>query len=394
MRLEVTARGLLKIAIGVAACWLLAKLWIVLLIVVAALMIVGALDPIVDWLQARKVGRGWALGLVFGGIFLAFVGFVLLTAPPLVAQISGILEHLPEHQQKLAQWVQGKPMLRPVSQQLSGDHATQMVAQLGGYVLGALPRALEYLAYAVTTIFLALYFMIDRDRMRGVVYALLPKEWHVRTARVVIELQTIVGGYIRGQVLTSALMGGFLFVLLTVFRVKNAVAIAALGAFGDVIPYVGVLLTIVPAALAALAKGATTAIIVGVACAAYQEFENRVIVPRVYGRVLRLPSAAVLLALLVGGVLGGIVGSLLALPFAAALRMLVQELRVDLPGDDTPDEELREADQVVEEEYAALSAGASAQEAAAIAVELAEERQAEVAPNDESPRPPITGGKE
>jgi predicted PurR-regulated permease PerM len=186
-------------------------------------------------------------------------------------------------------------------------------------------------------------------------------------------------------------MGLFLFVLLTIFRVPNAIAIAALGAFGDVIPYVGVLLTIAPAFLAALGKGVGTAVIVGCACAFYQEFENRVIVPRIYGRVLRLPSAAVLLALLVGGVLGGVVGSILALPFAAALRMLVTELRVELPGDDTPDEDLREQDQRVEETYQALSAGASAQEAAAIAVELAAERQHEVV--QQTDEPVITTGE-
>ena len=69
----------------------------------------------------------------------------------------------------------------------------------------------------------------------------------------------------------------------------------------------------------------------------YQEFESRVIVPRVYGQALRLSSAVVVIALLVGGKVGGIIGALLALPIAAALRMLIEELRVDLPGDDTDD---------------------------------------------------------
>jgi len=106
----------------------------------------------------------------------------------------------------------------------------------------------------------------------------------------------------------------------------------------------------------------------------YQEFENRFIIPRVYGRVLRLSAAAVTVALLVGGQLLGVVGALLALPLAAALRMVVEELRVELPGENLADsEELLASDERAETEYAELAAGAPAREAAAIAVQIAEE---------------------
>jgi predicted PurR-regulated permease PerM len=388
IRFEVSVRGLLKIALGVAACWLAVKLWVVVLVVIAALMIVGALEPIVEWMEARKLRRGLALAIVFGGLFLGIVAAVVLVTAPLIGQVKSILDRLPEHQLKVTQWVDRHKMLAPLSTKLHHGQPTQAVEQIGGYLLGSVPRMLEYLAYAVSAVFLAMYLMIDRDRMRGVLYAMIPKRYHVRTARVILQLQTIVGGYIRGQLLTSAFMGIFLFALLTAFGVKNALALAALGAFGDVIPYVGVLFTIVPAFLAALSKGVTTAVVVGCACAAYQEFENRVIIPRVYGRVLRLPSAAVLLALLVGGVLGGVLGSILALPFAAALRLLIEELRVELPGDDRPDEHLRDKDERVERTYEVLAAGASAGRAAEIATELAEVRQ------KEEPEAPITSGKE
>ncbi|MGZ3475766.1 MAG: hypothetical protein ACXWUG_17090, partial [Polyangiales bacterium] len=123
--------------------------------------------------------------------------------------------------------------------------------------------------------------------------------------------------------------------------------------------------------LATMSKGIGPAVIVGCACAAYQELENRLIVPHVYGRVLRLPSAAVLLAL----------------PFAAALRMLVEELRVELPGDDRPDEHLRAEDEKFEQTYETLAAGASATKAAEIATDLAEAR------DKEAPAAPITAGK-
>jgi len=111
----------------------------------------------------------------------------------------------------------------------------------------------------------------------------------------------------------------------------------------------------------------------------YEEFESRVIIPRIYGRALRLPSSVILLALLMGGVLLGIVGALLALPVAAAVLMLVEELRVELPGqqEQAADLEVRERDDRGEEEYERRAAGLPAGLAAAIAVEITTDRHNE-----------------
>ena len=110
---------------------------------------------------------------------------------------------------------------------------------------------------------------------------------------------------------------------------------------------------------------------------AYEEFESRVLVPRIYGRALRLPSSVVLFALLAGGTLMGIVGALLALPVAAAVMMLIEELRVELPGEQElgADVRVREADDRGEKEYERRAEGVGAEEAAAIAIEISQDRR-------------------
>src|SRR5262249_13040686 len=97
--------------------------------------------------------------------------------------------------------------------------------------------------------------------------------------------------------------------------------------------FVGGLLATTPAVLATLSVGVPAAIVVLVAMILYQELESRVLVPRIYGRVLRLSPPVVIVSLLVGGPLLGLVGALLALPVAAGIRMIVRELRVELPGE-------------------------------------------------------------
>jgi len=127
----------------------------------------------------------------------------------------------------------------------------------------------------------------------------------------------------------------------------------------------------------------------------YQEFESRVIVPRVYGRALRLSSAVVVIALLVGGKVGGIVGALLALPIAAAVRMMVEELRVELPGDDTNDPTLRARDARAERKFERESAGATPEEAAAVATDIANQtRKSDQARGKDPTETPITDGGE
>ena len=102
-----------------------------------------------------------------------------------------------------------------------------------------------------------------------------------------------------------------------------------------------------------------------------------VLVPRIYGRALRLPASVVMFALLAGGTLMGILGALIALPVAATAMMLIEELRVELPGEQEQlvDTDLREADDRGEEEYERRTEGVGAEQAAAIAVEISTDRR-------------------
>src|SRR5262249_11495623 len=158
----------------------------------------------------------------------------------------------------------------------------------------------------------------------------------------------IVGGYMRGQVITSVAITVFTFGVLSAFRVDDALALAMFAGLTDVIPFVGGYIAGAPALSAASSSGRGARGPVAALRVAYQEFESRILVPRVYGRTLRLSPAMVLLALLIGGTLLGILGALLALPIAAGAQMLVRELRVELPGDDAGIDKARARDEKVE----------------------------------------------
>jgi predicted PurR-regulated permease PerM len=193
----------------------------------------------------------------------------------------------------------------------------------------------------------------------------------MRLARILQNLEAIVGGYMRGQLITSVAIGVFTYLLLVICGVPNALSLALFAAVVDVIPFIGGLLATAPAVLVALSNGLPTGLVVLLALFIYQEFENRILVPKVYGRSLRLAPVTVVLALLAGGLLLGVIGALLALPIAAGLQMMVAELRVDLPGDDSHDRSAQARDAKTEATYERMSAGATAPEAGQIAKNLA-----------------------
>jgi predicted PurR-regulated permease PerM len=218
---------------------------------------------------------------------------------------------------------------------------------------------------------LAFYFLSDGKRTQGALYALVPRGYHMRLARILDNLETIVGGYMRGQLLTCAGIGVFTYLLLMACGVPNALSLALFAAVMDVIPFVGGLLAAGPAVLATLPRGVPMALVVAVAMFVYMEFESRVLVPKVYGHVLRLSPPAVVLALLAGGLLLGVMGALLALPIAAGLQMILEELRVEMPGDDSEDRSALARDAKTEATYERMSAGSTAPEAGRIARDLA-----------------------
>jgi predicted PurR-regulated permease PerM len=371
LRIEIAPRTLLWIVLIAAGCWLFWHLTNVVLVIVVALVLVGTFDPLVGWLELRGWGRGRALALIFLLAAVVVAAVIFLSVPPLLAQVQHIIEDAPAERRKLVAFLDQYRWAAPFVKTIRAVPLDKLVLEGGNRVLGYSAAILEAVGYAITTLFLALYLLADPGRAKTLLYALVPRSYHVRLARILIELKTIVGGYMRGQLITSVAITIFTFALLSILRVEDALALAMFAGLTDVIPFIGGYVASAPAILAVAPQGTGTMLIVAALMFLYQEFESRILVPRVYGRTLRMSPAIVLLALLVGGTLLGILGALLALPIAAGLKMVVSELRVELPGEEHLDAEVRARDEKAEQVYEELAAGEPVEKAAAIAGQLA-----------------------
>ncbi|MBL0215605.1 MAG: AI-2E family transporter [Myxococcales bacterium] len=371
LRIEIAPRTIIFLLLAVASVWIAFELATVLTVITVALVLVGTLDPLVAWLERRGIRRGRALVLVFAVLILAIATVLLLTVPPLVSQLLTMLESAPKARDSLVEWLRHFKWAKPLVQSIKAIPINDLVVSAANDMLGYSSKLLTMIGYGISTLFLAIYLLADPVRSKGLLYAVIPRHYHIKLARILLELKVIVGGYMRGQLITSVVIFVFVFVLLTIYGVDNALALALFAGLTDIIPFVGGYIASAPAIIAVVPFGSTSIILVTVLMFAYQEFESRILVPRVYGRVLRLSPAIVIIALLVGGTLMGILGALIALPIAAGVQMVVRELRVELPGEAPQSDKSKIRDEKAETIYEALTEGVTAADAGVIASELA-----------------------
>jgi predicted PurR-regulated permease PerM len=371
VRFEIAPRSIVLILATIAGVWLAYKLWIVELILVMALILAGTFNPLIEWMETRGIRRVFALLLFFVALSAVAAFLLFLTIPPLVEQLTQMVQNAPATRTRLIAVLNQRHFTMPLAHAMQSAELQQTFARIESYLLGYSSQAVRVVGYGVTTLVLSFYLLADGKRAQGVAYALVPRDYHMRLARILQNMETIVGGYMRGQLITSAAIGVFTFLLLVICHVPNALPLALFAAVVDVIPFIGGLMVVAPAVLSALPRGLPVTGVVLVALMVYMELENRILVPRVYGQVLRLSSTVVILALLAGGTLMGVMGALLALPIAAGLLMILEELRVEMPGDDSVDRSERARDAKTEATYEQMSAGTTAPEAGQIAKNLA-----------------------
>lgn len=395
---EISLKTMTLMVLFAAGLWVLTQLLPVMLVLVMALIIVGAMSPSVRWLKEHSVPRGAGVAMVFISFVFIAVLLITLTLPTLLRQVKDLIAQEPALRARAVDYLASSPLTTPFADALGELPDDVLMKKAALAIFSYSDRIAEIAAYVAAAFFLALYILLDRDRLRGGLYAVVPRSHHLRLAHVLWNLETIVGGYILGQLITSALMVVFVLLLLTAFSVPNALAIAVFAGVVDVLPYVGVFLALLPAALAALPQGPVVTITILIAMVVYEELESRLLIPRIYGRVMRLPSSVVLFALIAGGMLMGITGAFLALPAAATIRMLIEEFSHGLPGEPSQLRvlKLRRKDDRSVLEYLQRTEGLPAEEAAAVAVEILRSRQKDQKAKRaaaETPETPVDGAK-
>jgi len=307
---------------------------VLLLVFVAGFLAVG-LDPAVSWLERKGLKRGLAVAAIFLALVCAVGGFVAAVVPPLVEQVTNFATDLPdyiddlaERNQRIADYVRDNNIADRLRDAV-GQAPTQIGGSLGT-VAGVAGSVLAKIFNVLTVVVLTIYFSLSLRRAREGSLKLVPKTRRARVQELADPILEKIGSYIAGNVTVSIVAGTVSFLYFLIAGIPYPAALALWVAIADLIPLVGATLGMIPAVIVAFFLGWPLGVATLVFFLIYQQIENYVIVPRVMTKAIDISPAAVLLAALIGGSLLGFVGALIALPFAAAVKLLAQE--VVMPG--------------------------------------------------------------
>lgn len=315
----------------------------VLLLALVALVLAVGLDPAIRWLGKLRIRRGWAVAIIFVGLVVFLALFVALLIPLLAREVPQFAAALPGYLadlQRRDDWLGNAFRRANVStevRQFIADLPSKIGASFTD-IVGAAGTAFGRAFDVFTVGILCIYFMVALPRLPATIAKLVSPD---RRAHVNILLQRSfdkIGGYVSGNLITSAVCGSLTVVALLALRIDYAVPLGLWAGVADLIPQVGAYLGALPAVLVALTKGPVWGVATVLYFIAYQQFENYVLAPRVYKSSIDLSPAAVILSTLAGGILAGFAGALLALPIAATIKVIAVDVVLASRSSAQPDE--------------------------------------------------------
>lgn len=323
VELHVPFLTILKIAVSLLLFAAIVKLLPVILALVVAVLLAVMLQPVVDWLIARGARRGMAVGAIGFVLIALLVTFIAVIFPALGAQISQLMKSLPAIQTRVTKAL---PAMSPIVRTLVARlNDFQKSVDLQSWMQGGLTvgmYALETIAAMVLVLVLTLYFLLEGREFYAWLVSYVPRRYRQRVAETADESGKVVMAYMRGQVITCALCGIWVYLMLVLLHVPAALPLAVMATIADIIPVVGTIIMTLPGVIVAFAISPLVALEVFVGYLLYHIIENYVVIPRVYGKQMRLSTIGVLLSVTVGASLLGVAGAVVALPIVAAYPII------------------------------------------------------------------------
>jgi len=307
--------------------------WHVLTWILMAALLAAALNPAVEAFERRGLRRGYAATIVFAIALLVLTGIGFLIIPPLVSQVTDFVNAVPDFIDDITAgegplgWLQDDYQIVDRVRAAIEKQGVGGVLGLSEPVLDVVRSVVTAVVGTITVIFLTFFMLLEGPRTVKQVLGLLPETARPRYERVGLDIYRTISGYVTGNLLISFVAGVLATVVLFAVGSEFAVALGLLVAILDLIPLAGATLAAIMVSTVILLETdwvrclGVIAFFIG-----YQQFENHVLQPLVYGRTVQLSPLAVLCAVLVGAQLAGILGALLAIPVAGSLLAIGREI--------------------------------------------------------------------
>ena len=304
----------------------------ILIWIFVAVFLALALNPAVEWLLANGIKRrGVAVAITFVGTILAIAGLAATLVPTIVEQVNEFVDAVPGYVEDLTAgrgrlgFLEREYQITERVREAVSEGGASGILGLSGTALAVTKGVLTAVVATVTIAFLTLFMLLEGPNWMERFYGLLPEEKQPRWRAVGQDIYRTIGGYVTGNLTISVIAGIVSTALFLAVGVPFAVALGLLVAILDLIPLAGATIAAILVTTIAFLDATTSGVIVLVFFVVYQQLENHVLQPVVYGRTVQLSPLAVLIAVLIGAELGGVIGALAAIPIAGTIQVVLRD---------------------------------------------------------------------
>lgn len=317
-----------KAVLIILGLWFLWFVRDILAIFVVAIMLASIIDPFADWFAKKRIPRGLAVLIVYT-LLLSLTSLIIMILVPIVIEqsgqlvtnlsssASGLLDSFVQFQQRHQLLDNFSSGLQSFQQSLNAS-ASSVFTTVKGFFGG--------LVALLIVLVLTFYMVVEEDGMRRYFMTLAPSEYRPYLTHTLQKMQLKIGAWLRGQIILGFCVGLAVYIGLKLLGVPYALLLAVIAGLFEIIPYIGPIVSLMPAALIGFAQSPILGAAVVILYLIIQQLENNILVPKIMQKVTGLSPILSIAALLVGVKVGGIVGAILAIPLATMIAVIMEDI--------------------------------------------------------------------
>jgi len=321
---EISWQSFWRLVLIVVFLLLLFYLRSVLVILLFAVIISSALEPLVDWLGRRGLGRVLATLILYLLSIILLVALLYFLLPALYQELLGVINLIPGYSEKILHSVIGSQLAQNINEIIVsyGGSLVKSSAVIFSVFFGVVGG----LVSAISVLLISFYLLIKKDGIAYFLRTVLPQGLEDEVIRIWQRARYRIGRWFRTQLLLSLFVGLMVFVALWIMGVKYSLILGLVAAMFEIVPIAGPIFAGAVSTLVALSQSLALAIWVVIVFILIQQLESNVFVPLVMKKSIGLNPIIVILGILAGATLGGIVGLIVAVPVIVILEEVIVEL--------------------------------------------------------------------
>ncbi len=311
----------------------LASLSQIFVLILIALFLATGLNPAVESLRRKNLSRTTAVTIIFTSVIAFVIFFALVVAPPVLSQGTQLINKAPQlldeltNNQTIARLNDEYGIIDTLQSKLKAvtSNGTLLISTFGG-VLGVGKSILSGFFSFLTVLVLTLYFITSLPQAVNLGLSLVPATRRERVGRLTEAIIARVGSFVGSQIVIAVMASIFVLLLSLVLGLPSPFAIAMIIFVCGLIPLIGHFIGSSIVTIIALTQSVPIGVIALVAYVVYVQVENYVVTPRIMKKTMSVPGVVTIIAALIGSSLLGLVGGLLAVPVAAAIILILDEV--------------------------------------------------------------------